>query len=126
MQDDNRKKWYHKKRYWLGGILMFVLLSALNGDGDSQNNVQNFSSNPTQQFNTLRSAQPKVAPKSIIQDESPKQSCHPSYSGCLNPNASDYDCAEGSGNGPYYTGKVQVIGYDEFGLDRDGDGWGCE
>lgn len=56
----------------------------------------------------------------------PKQNCHPSYSGCLNPNASDYDCAGGSGNGPYYTGTVQVYGYDEFDLDRDGDGWGCE
>ncbi|MBX4209269.1 excalibur domain-containing protein, partial [Candidatus Parcubacteria bacterium] len=46
-----------------------------------------------------------------------KQNCHPSYSGCLNPDASDYDCAGGSGNGPYYTGKVRVIGPDVFGLD---------
>lgn len=56
----------------------------------------------------------------------PEEKCHPSYSGCLNPNASDYDCAGGSGNGPYYTGRVRVIGPDVFGLDRDGDGWGCE
>jgi len=55
-----------------------------------------------------------------------KQKCHPSYSGCLNPDASDYDCAGGSGNGPYYTGRMRVIGPDVFGLDRDGDGWGCE
>lgn len=55
-----------------------------------------------------------------------EQNCHASYSGCLNPNASDYDCAGGSGNGPYYTGRVQVYGSDPFGLDRDGDGWGCE
>lgn len=52
--------------------------------------------------------------------------CHPSYSGCLDPDASDYDCAGGSGNGPFYTGRVRVIGPDVFGLDRDGDGWGCE
>ena len=52
--------------------------------------------------------------------------CHPSYSGCLKVDASDYDCAGGSGNGPYYTGPVRVIGPDVFGLDRDGDGWGCE
>ena len=52
--------------------------------------------------------------------------CHPSYSGCLKPDASDYDCVGGSGNGPYYTGTVRVIGPDVFGLDRDGDGWGCE
>lgn len=54
------------------------------------------------------------------------QRCHPSYSGCLKPNASDYDCTGGSGNGPYYTGTVQVYGPDVFGLDRDNDGWGCE
>ena len=53
-------------------------------------------------------------------------SCHPSYSGCLDPDASDYDCRGGSGDGPRYTGRVRVIGYDEFGLDRDGNGWGCE
>jgi len=60
------------------------------------------------------------------QSSESEQKCHPSYSGCLNPNASDYDCAGGSGNGPYYTGRVRVIGPDVFGLDRDGDGLGCE
>ena len=59
-------------------------------------------------------------------DSPSEQKCHPSYSGCLNPNASDYDCIGGSGNGPYYTGTVRVLGPDVFGLDRDGDGWGCE
>lgn len=54
--------------------------------------------------------------------------CHPSYTGaCLLPNASDYDCAGGSGNGPYYVeGPVYVVGPDVFGLDADGDGVGCE
>ncbi|MCR4325636.1 MAG: hypothetical protein NUV59_02415 [Patescibacteria group bacterium] len=52
--------------------------------------------------------------------------CNPNYSGCLKINAGDYDCAGGSGNGPNYTGTVRVIGYDEYGLDRDGDGLGCE
>lgn len=58
----------------------------------------------------------------------PVQQCHPSYVGqCLNPNASDYDCAGGSGNGPYYVyGTVIVVGPDVFGLDADHDGIGCE
>lgn len=57
----------------------------------------------------------------------PASNCHPSYQGaCLDPNASDYDCAGGSGNGPEYTGYVTVVGYDEYGLDADGDGAGCE
>ena len=62
-----------------------------------------------------------------VQATEPQANCHPSYSGaCLDPNASDYDCAGGEGNGPEYTGTVTVIGPDEFDLDADGDGLGCE
>lgn len=57
----------------------------------------------------------------------PERRCHSSYTGaCLDPDASDYDCAGGSGNGPYYTGRVEVVGPDDYDLDRDGDGIGCE
>jgi hypothetical protein len=53
--------------------------------------------------------------------------CDPSYAGaCLNPNATDYDCEDGSGDGPKYTGAVEVVGDDHFELDRDGDGSTCE
>ncbi|WP_320672909.1 hypothetical protein [Patulibacter defluvii] len=53
--------------------------------------------------------------------------CDPNYEGaCLDPGAYDYDCAGGSGDGPEYTGTVTVAGDDPFGLDRDGDGIGCE
>jgi resuscitation-promoting factor RpfB len=56
----------------------------------------------------------------------PDPNCDSNYSGCV-PIASDVDCAGGSGNGPaYVAGPVQVIGYDIYDLDRDGDGWGCE
>lgn len=55
------------------------------------------------------------------------QSCHPSYQGACVPIASDVDCASGSGNGPeYVNGPVQVVGPDEYDLDREGDGIGCE
>jgi hypothetical protein len=57
----------------------------------------------------------------------PKSHCHPSYKGaCLDPNASDYDCLGGSGNGPKYTGIVRVVGPDVFRLDANGNGIGCE
>jgi hypothetical protein len=52
--------------------------------------------------------------------------CHADYGRCLDPEASDYDCAGGSGNGPKYTGYVEVLAGDPFGLDADGDGVGCE
>jgi hypothetical protein len=53
------------------------------------------------------------------------ESCTPGYSPCLAP-ASDYDCEGGTGDGPEYTGQVQVTGSDPYGLDTDGDGTGCE
>ena len=58
----------------------------------------------------------------------PLSPCHPSYEGaCLGIGIGDYDCGGGRGNGPNYVWvTVRVVGYDEFGLDGDGDGWGCE
>jgi hypothetical protein len=54
--------------------------------------------------------------------------CDPSYPGvCLDPDAVDYDCAGGSGDGPEYVeGPIRVRPPDPFDLDREGDGWGCE
>lgn len=55
------------------------------------------------------------------------QGCHPSYVRACVPVASDVDCSSGSGNGPeYVVGPVEVVGPDEYGLDHDGDGIGCE
>ncbi len=69
-------------------------------------------------------AEPAREQAPVVQRE--ESSCHPSYSGCLDINASDYDCAGGTGNGPKYTGPVRVVGPDVFDLDRDGNGQGCE
>jgi hypothetical protein len=58
----------------------------------------------------------------------PVEQCDPHYdaSACV-PIDSDVDCAGGRGNGPSYVqGPVAVIGRDVYGLDRDGDGVGCE
>ena len=53
-------------------------------------------------------------------------SCDPNYTPCV-PIASDVDCSGGTGNGPAYVqGPVTVIGSDIYGLDRDGNGIGCE
>jgi hypothetical protein len=71
---------------------------------------------------------PPTAPPAPPPTAPPARSCHPSYEGdCLKVGIGDYDCAGGSGNGPNYVqGTVRVVGPDEFDLDRDGDGWGCE
>ena len=72
-------------------------------------------------------AKPTVQPKST-KAAAPVSDCHPSYVGaCLREGIGDYDCKGGTGNGPnYIEGPIQVVGYDEFDLDRDGDGWGCD
>ena len=63
----------------------------------------------------------------VEEEEAEASECDSNYSGaCLDPYASDYDCEGGSGNGPYYTGPVTVVGSDHYGLDADGDGYGCE
>lgn len=60
------------------------------------------------------------------EEEELASQCNPNYSGCLDPYSPDYDCAGGSGDGPDYTGTVQVIGVDEYELDDDNDGIGCD
>ncbi len=62
----------------------------------------------------------------VVPAGSKTSSCDPNYEPCV-PIASDVDCAGGSGNGPAYVqGPVRVIGVDIYGLDRDGNGVGCE
>lgn len=69
-----------------------------------------------------------IEEEELIDQEAEEQAaeCNPNYSGCLDPYSPDYDCAGGSGDGPDYTGTVEVLGYDEYGLDEDGDGIGCD
>jgi hypothetical protein len=57
-----------------------------------------------------------------------KENCDPSYPDvCLDPNAGDYDCEGGSGDGPkYVAGPIRVTGSDPFDLDADGDGTACD
>lgn len=69
---------------------------------------------------------PERAPEPKRQPE-PEPKCDPNYAGACVPIASDVDCAGGSGDGPAYVeGPVRVIGRDIYGLDRDGDGIGCD
>ena len=81
----------------------------------------------TQEEERLAREETKRIMKEEMEAETAAESeCDPNYSGCLDPYASDYDCAGGSGNGPDYTGTVEVLGVDHYGLDADGDGIGCE
>lgn len=72
-------------------------------------------------------AEDDSSPPSIHgQDAAPDGRCDPNYEPCV-PVDRDVDCAGGRGNGPsYVAGPVRVVGRDVYGLDRDGDGIGCE
>lgn len=105
-------------RRMLAAVLLIIGL-ALGGSGCSAANVQlwwNLNGGATRPLSTAQAQ--------AIADRINAQ-CHPSYWGCL-PYVSDVDCAGGSGNGPVYTGAVLVIGPDDYGLDADHDGLGCE
>jgi hypothetical protein len=76
---------------------------------------------------TKAPSQLPLAPSQPSPGAGPGGDCHPSYDPCIAPRGGDVDCASGSGNGPrYVVGPVKVTGTDEYGLDRDGDGIGCE
>ena len=52
--------------------------------------------------------------------------CHPSYTPCV-AIADDVDCANGTANGPVWIDYwVSVHGLDDYGLDDDADGFGCD
>jgi hypothetical protein len=71
---------------------------------------------------------PPPPPPTAPPATTPPRNCDPSYPDvCLDPTVEDYDCEGGSGNGPEYVdGPIRVRPPDQFGLDSDGDGWGCE
>jgi membrane protein involved in colicin uptake len=75
-----------------------------------------------------REAERRAAHEQHAQATSAQSSrCDPNYTGaCLDPQAADYDCEGGSGDGPQYTGTVAVVGSDHYDLDRDGDGTACD
>ncbi len=57
------------------------------------------------------------------------QACNPHYAGtCIPQGVFDADCAGGGGDGPFFVQEkgFHVIGSDEFGLDPNNNGLGCD
>jgi hypothetical protein len=81
---------------------------------------------PTTRAPSTTSAPERTAPATAAPAASAGDGCTPGYDPCIPP-GSDVDCAGGSGNGPRYVkGPVRVTGADPYGLDRDGNGVGCQ
>lgn len=72
---------------------------------------------PDEPLEEIAPAEPETVSQAADAD-----GCHPSYRPCL-PIVTDLNCPDvrGLGHAP-----VQVIGSDDYRLDRDGDGVGCE
>jgi hypothetical protein len=113
-----------RARGWLRPAAAMVALALLSAcAGTPQTRTAPPASKPA--ATTARAA--TAADRTYAAEPEPEGDCDPNYTGaCLTPDSSDYDCAGGSGDGPEYTGPVQSVGSDPYGLDRDGDGLACE
>jgi hypothetical protein len=143
MPDDQPSRPRHRQRIAaviVGPIVALALVAAVAGCGDDDDAATTTETSTTTERETTTTAPttttttapttsttaapPTTAPPTTAAP-SAAPDCHPSYDPCV-PIASDVDCQGGSGDGPVYTGRVNVIGPDEYDLDRDGDGVGCE
>jgi hypothetical protein len=66
---------------------------------------------------------PPDTPAEPYGEGDPGEDCQ-GYDPCIEPGP-DVDCAGGSGDGPRYSGLVEVNGSDPYGLDGNNDGVGC-
>src|SRR6266511_1430713 len=71
---------------------------------------------------------PLSPPRTSPPSTAPPKNCDPAYpDDCLQDGIGDWDCADGSGNGPNYVeGPLTVRPPDPFDLDRNHNGVGCE
>lgn len=117
-----RVRWDHGRWRYAGAVDM------KNDPDDPENSILYRTTVRRTRLHKHSSGSPPSSPTPSTPPPSPSASCDPSYKGaCLKPDVSDYDCAGGSGDGPYYVqGPVTVVGNDHYGLDRDGDGIACE
>ena len=108
---------------WLSVLLTIFLASTLAGSACEKERQAEPTATATARVRATAGAKGTKVPVSPQ-----RGNCSPCYPDvCLKVGVGDYDCAGGSGNGPnYVNGPVRVVGCDPFGLDRDGDGWGCE
>ena len=105
-------------------VALFVLLATACG-GHSTVNVGPPQGSGTPSGSSGPASNQPISQTSSIAD-SPGMGCDPNYDPCV-PMATDVDCEGRGGNGPAYVkGPVNVVGRDIYGLDRDGNGKGCE
>ena len=63
-----------------------------------------------ERYSGLLDKQEEGERREAAEKEAPPAGCDPNYTGCLDPNASDYDCEGGSGDGPRTPGRSRSSG----------------
>lgn len=146
-QPEARRPWYRKKRYLIpiGVIVALTIIGSVGGGEDPKpastataRTTVTTTATATVTATTKVTAttrvrattkvtrtitvkrQPKVVQPAPVRSVKPKPvpSCMSGYSPCL-PVTTDLNCSDVSG-------PVTVTGDDPYGLDRDGDGVGCD
>lgn len=109
------------------GLLIGFLLAG--GGGEAAETVtRTVSETETVTTTITRRAEPRTVTRTVTEEASAPPvpddgggggGCDPNYSGCVPTGQGEVDCAD-------VDGPIQVTGTDIYGLDRDGDGVGCE
>lgn len=102
-------------------------MSAIDAYGSNQAGADCEARDTTGKSVAIGCNDPDAEPTKSTDSTGAADGCDENYAGaCLEASSQDYDCEGGSGDGPDYTGTITVVGADHFGLDRDGDGIGCD
>lgn len=99
-----------------GGIGVFVLLSFMGSDSNQSSTSE--ATTPSSSNSVYEEPSPSYSDESYLY-ETEDENCDSDYSGCVPDVSYDLDCAD-------IGEEVEVYGDDYHGLDRDGDGYGCE
>jgi hypothetical protein len=100
--------------FWIV-VVIFIGWCTLGGSGKTSASQDSTSENDS----TYADPYDDQADNSYTDDEEEVNTCNDNYSGCVEDSSYDLDCSD-------IGEEVEVIGYDEYNLDRDGDGYGCE
>ncbi len=116
------KKWgYGLLATLIIGFWGYASLQPKSDSTDQKSIVDNTATTQTVEATTTPSDYtiPGEEPAYIHKEEPVEDDCNPNYSGCVENSSYDLDCSD-------IEFEVEVLGYDEYGLDRDDDGYGCE
>jgi len=106
---------------WVVVIVGFFAFLTFGGSSDSttESSSSSFEAPIQSKPSAISSYSNSYSADEQTVDQSQDSDCNPNYSGCVENSPYDLDCSD-------IGESVEVVGYDEYGLDRDEDGHGCD